>query len=92
MSGTYRESHWVGGLEFASTSGFRKKFVSLLRRLKRAEKTCRRIKETGGTIELYLQLPGSVNNGDTIEPALLNEMAQLGIELSIKVFPHMTGG
>ena len=87
LPGTYSESYWVSTLHFPSTSGFRKKFVSMLRRLKKAEKICRDIKESGGTIELYLWLPGSVNIGDTIESSLLNEMVKLGVDLSIEVMP-----
>jgi hypothetical protein len=37
----------------------------------------------------FLQLPGSINNGDEIEAIHLKRMGELGIDFSIEVFPDM---
>ncbi len=43
--------------------------------------------ETDGNVMIYLQFQGIVNNGDTITPSILREMGELGINLSIEIFP-----
>jgi hypothetical protein len=92
LTGAYKESYWVSRLEYPineEVSGFKVQLVLAINRLMREQKTLRDLKASGGIIEIYLQLPGSVNNGDTIESALLKKMVELGIDLSTEVFPRL---
>lgn len=41
---------------------------------------------SGGRIEIYLQLSGSINNGGTIDSKLLKRMAMLSVNFLIEVF------
>ena len=86
LSGTYPESYWVAQLDFPSEEGFGKKLLFVLDLLIKAKETLNEIRESGGKIEIYLQLSGAVNNGDTIKSTFLNAMGELGIDLLVEVF------
>jgi Domain of unknown function (DUF4279) len=47
----------------------------------------RRLSLQGGTIELYIQLPGDVNVGGSVPWELLRKMSDLRISLGAEVFP-----
>ncbi len=86
LAGTYPASYWVSRLEFPSEAGFRKQFVLAINRLVKAKETLHDLRASGGKIEIYLQLSGAVNNGDTIDSALLKTLGELGVDLLIEVF------
>lgn len=87
LNGTYSDSYWTSQLEFPGEAGFREKLVLAIDRLMRVKKNIHEFKSSGGKIEIYLQLTGSINNGDTIESALIKTMGELGVDLLIEVFP-----
>jgi hypothetical protein len=87
LNGTYSDSYWASQLEFPGEAGFREKLVFAIDRLTRVKKNIHDFKSSGGKIEIYLQLSGSINNGDTIESALIKTMGELGVDLLIEVFP-----
>lgn len=89
LAGTYNESYWVSRLDFVSQDGFAEQLAVVMDRLVTARKHLQAFRLSGGKIEIYLQLPGSVNNGDTIDSMLLKTMGELGIDLLIEVFPGM---
>ncbi|MNN74648.1 hypothetical protein D3C81_1908700 [compost metagenome] len=43
---------------------------------------------SGGRVEIYLQLNGTVNVGDELEPDLLTSIGEAQINLQIEVFPN----
>jgi len=90
LSGTYPVSYWVSrGFEFSCESGFGKQLALAINHLAKVNESLSDFKVSGGTIEIYLQLPGSKNNGDTIDSTLLKKMVDLGVDLLIEVFPGM---
>ena len=88
LDGTYSESYWVSQLEFPGELGFREKLVFAIDRLRRVKKDIHEFNSSGGRIEIYLQLSGAINNGDTIENELMKTMGELGVDLLIEVFPN----
>jgi hypothetical protein len=66
---------------------FFKRVERLADRLKRHKILLHEISASGGRCEMYVQLPGAKNAGDTVQPATLRLLADLNIRLSIEVFP-----
>jgi hypothetical protein len=89
LSGLYRESYWTSRTEFEIEENFSGQFLLATDILVKAKDAVRDIKESGGRIELYLNLPGSVNIGDTIDSTVLCKLGKMGVDLSIEVFPDM---
>ena len=89
LSGINAESYWVGDAEFPDAWGWKEKLLFLLDVLTNEGKELSKLTASGGRIEFYMHLPGRVNHGDTLEPPLLQRMGEMGIELTIEVFPHM---
>lgn len=89
LPGLYRESYWYSDLVFNVEERFNGQFSHAIDILVKANETIREIKDSGGVIELYLQLPGSVNIGDTIDSTLLCRLGEMGVNLSVEVFPDM---
>ena len=87
LKGKYSESYWVAMLKFTEGESFKKNLIIAIDRLKKISETVVDIKSSGGKIEIYLQLPGSINNGGTIETKILKTMCDLNIDLLIEVFP-----
>ncbi len=58
-----------------------------VRRLVENEQWLHDFVETGGSCELYLGLVGRENAGFTISHACVVQLARLGVNLSIEVFP-----
>jgi hypothetical protein len=86
LPGTYPESYWVSRLEFPSEDGFGKQLVLVIDRLVKAKDTLHDIMVSGGKVEIYLQLSGAINNGGTIDSALLKTLGELEVDLLIEVF------
>jgi hypothetical protein len=61
----------------------------LLARLQSKQGFLSRLVSGGGRITLIVNLPGDVNMGDVLEPASLQLMSKLGLELGVEVFPRM---
>ena len=88
LRGTNKESYWCSEQQvFYSDDGFNGKINLVIDRLVKAGKNIIELKNTGGKIELYLQLPGSVNNGGALESSSLKALGELGVDLLIEVFP-----
>jgi hypothetical protein len=66
---------------------FFKRAERLVNRLKPHKTFLHEISASGGRCEIYVQLPGARNSGDTVQPATLRLLADLNIRLSIEVFP-----
>ena len=87
LSGTYSESYWASELEFSSDSGFLEKVIYMVGKLSGVKDNLRDFKASNGKIEIYLQMPGSSNNGGILESELLKRLGDLGVDLLIEVFP-----
>jgi len=89
LKGTYPISYWVSRLEFSGEEGFEENLFFAIDRLKKVRETVLDLKSSGGIIEIYLQLPGAINNGGTIETEVLKDMCDLNIDLLVEVFPNI---
>ena len=88
LSGFNKESYWCSEqIMFFSDMGFNAKITSTIELLLPASQKLKELKATGGRIELYLQLPGSVNNGGTFESSIIKTLGELGVDLAVEVFP-----
>lgn len=68
---------------------FFKEVKSILSWLQSKGPLTKELKESGGSFELIVQLPGTVNLGDTLELEVMQLASTLGVELGIEVFPNM---
>lgn len=88
LEGSNKESYWCSEQHmFFSDDGFNDVMNLIIERLVKAGQSIINLKNTGGKIELYLQLPGSVNNGGIIESLSLKTLGELGVDLLLEVFP-----
>jgi hypothetical protein len=88
LPGIFEQSYWVSRVAFSAKKGFKEPIGDIVELLSKHKCLLLELKDTGGTIELYLQLPGSFNNGDTMESSILETIGGMGINLSIEVFPR----
>jgi hypothetical protein len=86
--GTNDESYWVSRLEFDPRTGFSNELTRAVDLLAQAEIAVRTLAATGGRIEIFVALTGWINNGDSMSPALLRRIADLGVTLTIEVFAN----
>jgi hypothetical protein len=87
LKGKYPNSYWAARLKFSGEEGFKNNLIFAIDNLKKIREIIIDMKSSGGKIEIYLQLPGSINNGGTIETEVLKTMCDLNIDLLIEVFP-----
>lgn len=87
LPGLHKESYWVTRLEFFAKEGFFDKFELAINHFIKVEQELSSLIESGGKAELYLQLPGNLNNGGTIESKYCLILGELGVNLLIEVFP-----
>lgn len=87
LKGTYEDSYWVALLEFEPKDGFGVQLNRVVSMLKRTEAAVRDHVESGGTVEIYLNLTGHTHNAGKMPAPLLATMAELGITLWVEVFP-----
>jgi len=48
-----------------------------------------KLRATGGSLCVIVNLPGAVNLGCTLEPEVMQLAAQLGVSVGVEVFPNM---
>jgi hypothetical protein len=87
-AGTYDTSYWVVRLEFDPRIGFLGELTHAVDLLSRSAATFHDLTATGGTIEIYVALTGWINNGDSIGPALMRTLSDLGVTLTIEVLAN----
>lgn len=82
-----RDSFWSRSEKYEGKSRtFFDKVDRLASRLKRHKAFLDRITATSGKCEIYIQLHGDKNVGDTLSPETLALLADLNIFLSVEVF------
>jgi hypothetical protein len=90
LPGIYDYSYWYTRLEFPAKNAFKEQIEGILNRLLSVKDALAGFRQSGGGTEIYIQFPGSVNNGDTIPSDILKIMGDLGVDLILEVFPNMT--
>ena len=86
LPGTNAESYWVSLSEYPVEAGFSNELKATITRLVQVKDHIRDIKKSGGKVEIYLQLSGSITNGDSIDSTLLKKMGELEVDLLLEVF------
>jgi hypothetical protein len=89
LPGLHPNSCWNHVFHYSQNWRFSAALESILRTLETNRSLLRRIDKTGGTTELFLQLPGDANVGDTLAWETLKRFAELRIGLSVETFPDM---
>lgn len=88
LKGIYTENLWSCLEKYEGTSrNFFKRVDSIACRLKPHRAFLRKVSATGGRCEMYVQLSGATNIGDSLHPPTLRLLGGLYILLSIEVFP-----
>lgn len=89
LVGVYKSNFWGYSQDYArSEAGLFSPVQSLLGHLYGRREFFQRIAASGGKSEIYLQVCGAVNIGDTMPSAAMAAMVDLGIDFSIEVFPE----
>jgi hypothetical protein len=85
-----KDSYWCYSEHYEGRSkNFFRRVGRLANRLKLHKIFLQKITESGGRCEIYVQLPGAKNIGDSLSPKALQLLADLDILLSVEVFPDM---
>ncbi|WP_446011702.1 hypothetical protein [Candidatus Electrothrix sp.] len=87
LKGTYKDSYWASRIEFLAGKGFEEKFLLAINCLVKAENDILKLVQSGGKAEVYLQLPGDINHGMTIDKNSIFILGGMGVDLSFEVFP-----
>lgn len=86
--GVYDGSYWVSHQDFDPRAGFLGELTRTVDLLSRSEASFHDLAATGGTIEIYVALTGWITNSDSVGPALLRTMSDLGVTLTIEVLAN----
>jgi hypothetical protein len=86
IGGVWQDSAWLSDQEvsFDTTDAAIKNYIC---RLQDAFERILDITNTGGRAVLVFRMSGSENYGFVLSPDQLRELAQLGVEVSVEVFP-----
>jgi hypothetical protein len=88
LKGRYTESLWTYREKYEGTSrNFFKKVDGIASRLKPHRAFLQKVSATGGKCEMYVQLSGAMNIGDSLRAPTLRLLGELDILLSVEVFP-----
>lgn len=88
LTGIWDRSSWNHVFEYEGDSGFFEETERLLAQFALHKDFFVRIAKEGGYAEIYLQLPGDVNQGSSVKPSVLKLMSELGLHLGAEVFPN----
>jgi Domain of unknown function (DUF4279) len=84
-----KHTSWSHVFRITGNRPFFEEVEHILLGLKTHKEFFAKILGEGGFAEIYLQLPGQVNQGSSAKPSLLQSIADLGLHLGIEVFPEM---
>lgn len=90
LEGAWRDTRWSHGFEVDKNATIETAFASALDRLAGTGRFLAALRETGGTAELILSLPGDTHRGASIDVETLRALADLGVGLGIEVFAKMS--
>lgn len=89
LPGRHPNSSWTCVFHYANGARFSTALDGILATVTSGKSLLQRIHKTGGTTELFLQLPGDANVGDTLPWEMLKKFAELKIGLSVETFPDL---
>lgn len=87
IPGRQRESLWSWWIDVENKRYFSDAVTDVLETLDRGKECIRRVVSTGGAAVLIVELQGGRNIGDVIGLKQLAQLADIGIQLGIEVFP-----
>jgi hypothetical protein len=87
LEGVWRDTRWTHEFDMGDVATLEEAIASSADRLAGARRLLSSLRQTGGTVELIVTLPGDAYQGASIPFALLHDLASLGIDLGIEVFP-----
>jgi hypothetical protein len=87
LPGTHKETAWAFAYDVEGKRSFLKEVAELVSRLKAKAAFLHELTDTGGSIAIYVHLPGNVNIGDVIRWQDLEQMVALRINFGVEVFP-----
>ena len=91
LEGVWRDTRWSHGFELDKNATIETAIAAALDKLAVASRFLATLRETGGTAELIISLPGDTHQGASISVELLKALADLGVGLGIEVFPKTNG-
>ena len=91
LEGVWRDTRWSHGFELDKNATIETAMTSALDKLAGTRRFLASLRETGGTAELIISLPGDSHQGASISVRLLKAFADLGVSLGIEVFPKTNG-
>lgn len=89
LPGRHANSCWNYVFHYQDTGRFSTAIEGILGRMSGHKSLLDQINKTGGTTELFLQLPGDASVGDGLSWGALKTFAELKIGLSVETFPEM---
>jgi hypothetical protein len=90
LDGAWRDTRWSHEFEVEKNATIETALASALGQLAGSGPFLAALRETGGTAELILSLPGDTHQGASINGELLRALADLGVGLGIDVFPKIS--
>lgn len=92
LPGVSRDSRWNHVYRFSKDRRVGDALAHVMTFLEGHKGFIKKLCLQGASFELYVQLPGATNIGDSISWELLRRMSQLRVSLGIEVFPQLGGG
>jgi hypothetical protein len=91
LEGVWPDTRCTYGFDLENVATVEAAIASAIDRLAGARGLLARLRETGGTAELIVSLPGDAYLGASIPVESLQALAETGVGLGIEVFPKMSG-
>lgn len=91
LPGVSRDSRWNHVYRFSMGRRVGEALAQIVTFLEGHKAFIKKLCLHGASFELYVQLPGTTNIGDSISWDLLRRMSQLRVSLGIEVFPRLGG-
>lgn len=88
LQGTRQLTSWNYVKEWEGDYSFPKDLEKFVLQLVRHRSFFLRLAGEGARSEVYVQLPGDINQGGSIRPQVLTQIAELGFYFGIEVFPN----
>jgi hypothetical protein len=91
LEGDWQDTRWSHGFAVDRRATIESAVAAALERLAVARRFLATLRQTGGTAELIISLPGDAYQGASVSAELLTALADLGVSLGIEVFPKRNG-
>jgi hypothetical protein len=88
MPGIWQLSSWNHIFDYEGDQDFFDEIERLLIQFAPHKNFFHKIAKEGGYSEIYLQLPGNINQGSSVKPSVLKLMADIELKFGVEVFPE----